>query len=67
MNKRNNFDNDTDVWIIFVGWPFVLVIAMTVVIIIAHCCDSQKSKGYGGSPGHMSPMEVEELYNKNRK
>jgi hypothetical protein len=25
------------------------------------------SKGYGGSPGHMSPMEVEEMYEKNKK
>lgn len=24
-------------------------------------------QGYGGAPGHMSPMEVEALYEKNKK
>jgi len=37
------------------------------VLIIATDTFKEPSKGYGGSPGHMSPMEVEALYEKNKK
>lgn len=47
----------------------LMIIAFICILIVSMIAliKPEPSKGYGGSPGHMSPLEVEELYNKNRK
>lgn len=66
MNDEPGHDIDPHGWVIFIFWPFVLVLTMACIIAYGWYVDSKKSKGYGGSPGHMSPMEVEALYEKNK-
>lgn len=58
MNEDDQIEPDVVVYGgIFLGF---------VIAIIAICvfCSKPKPMGYGGSPGHMSPQEVQALYEK---
>ncbi len=39
---------------------------LLLLIVVVGVWREKKPQGYGGSPGHMSPMEVEALYEKNK-
>ena len=42
--------------------------ALVVMIMVAlGVWKENKSHGYGGSPGHMTPNEVDEMWQKNQK
>lgn len=45
----------------------LFVLCLVVGGIALYGIFTKPSMGYGGSPGHMSPMEVEALYEKNKK
>lgn len=61
MNNNDDYDScDTLFLRAMVGGAAVLLI-----LVVASLWKETKPQGYGGSPGHMSPMEVEALYKKN--
>lgn len=59
MNKN---EDDTD----YFECELAILAAVILVFALYTATNPKPSKGYGGSPGHMSPMEVEALYEKNR-
>jgi hypothetical protein len=61
-----NGDPGLDGFEIFFGGMSLFMVGAMMFIIYAFCPNPKPSKGYGGSPGHMSPMEVEALYEKNK-
>lgn len=61
--RHDDVGDGYDIFMFIVIFMFMGLIAVLVAVGVF----KEPSHGYGGSPGHMSPMEVEELYNKNRK
>lgn len=63
-----NYTED-DFWLptIFIGIVLGTFFAFLLWLVVPLFLKPVKSLGYGGSDGHLSPNEVEELYNKNRK
>lgn len=53
----------------FLGFMFWLSIAVILTNVVFLMClgKAVESQGYGGSPGHLTPNEVEEMWKKNQK
>jgi hypothetical protein len=60
-------DENTDMEDLFMACVIILGLIGSTTILIMSIKLFAQANGYGGSPGHMSPMEVEELYEKNHK
>lgn len=67
MSYQHEDYSEAEDWTVMDLLMAIAFSCILVGIMIALGCAKPKSQGYGGSPGHMSPVEVEELYKKNQK
>lgn len=65
MSEYNSEQEDSENFAF--GIVFYMFLMMILIGFFCALLSEKTPKGYGGSPGHMSPMEVEALYEKNKK